>query len=186
MTIPVVNWAKDHWSTFAYIETCCVDHKGQIDFRRMRMDGNEFPTRCASGRLEPGHTDMDCADDMEKAGLLVNYGTWANPVFKLTTLGQEVASALRAHTADGGAFVFFCPHKRLQDKMLKNQGLKLFQVTVVRREHKYQRVTLTVDCELSARREAEELLEHDDAWEGIEVQPDDVEIQAISCEPQDE
>lgn len=37
-TIPMNKWGKDHWTTFAYVETCCVDRRGVIDFQRMRCN----------------------------------------------------------------------------------------------------------------------------------------------------
>lgn len=36
-------FGKDHWSTFAYIETRCVDHKGVPDRNHMRTDRDRHP-----------------------------------------------------------------------------------------------------------------------------------------------
>lgn len=41
--VPVEKFGKDHWSTFAYIETCCVDNKGQLDKSKMRTNIQKHP-----------------------------------------------------------------------------------------------------------------------------------------------
>lgn len=118
------QFGKDHWSTFAYIETLCVDFKGVPDLRRMRCDidrhpglrsnsigsttsTQKYPTRLAGGIDKHDHDDWDCADDLEAAGLIHQNGTGINPVFQLTPEGVQVASALRAHKAAGGVFSTF-------------------------------------------------------------------------------
>lgn len=123
------EFGKDHWSTFAYIETCCVDHKGIIEFSRMRTNEKTHPfykdarscsfpwaesngTRLKSyfqdnSLIDPEHDDWDCIDDLIDAGLLEWNGTGANPVFKLTKLGIKVAAKLREHKANGGYFANF-------------------------------------------------------------------------------
>lgn len=41
--VPVEKFGKDHWSTFAYIETRCVDYKGVPDRDHMRCDVDRHP-----------------------------------------------------------------------------------------------------------------------------------------------
>ena len=52
--IPMNRFGKDHWSTFAYVETCCVDanvgeHMGKLQHSRMRSNGNTHPLLNANG-----------------------------------------------------------------------------------------------------------------------------------------
>lgn len=93
-SVPPVDparFGKDHWSTFAYIETRTVDHKGTIEHDHMRCDadrhpflalvgrralvstvalaGRKYPTFAKGGEIED-HDDYDCLDDLRAAGLL--------------------------------------------------------------------------------------------------------------------
>lgn len=122
--IKMDRWGKDHWSTFAYVETLAVDHKGvaQPDRTRMRtnekthphlvghlsgnMGGSEYPTRLKDNELI-GHDDWDCIFDAVKEGLLKDVGTGTNPAFSLTKLGMKVAALLRQHKMQGGVFHTF-------------------------------------------------------------------------------
>lgn len=120
--IPIEKWGKDHWSTFAYLETRCVDHKGEIERRHMRCDSDrhpqfahmpsemeqKYPTRYKDGELAD-HDDWDCLDDCELVGLVENKGTGLHRVYKLTALGRMVAAQLRQHKMDGGNFHTFVP-----------------------------------------------------------------------------
>ena len=36
--VPMVQWGKDHWSVFAYLECCAVDNKGIINNQHMRCN----------------------------------------------------------------------------------------------------------------------------------------------------
>lgn len=136
MTISISDFGKDHWSTFAYIETVCVDNHGVPDRERMRcnpkihpgltnqanimfQDQPDYPTRLY-GYFSPGgardesralsdHDDWSCADDLEAAGLIEQHGTGVNPVFKLTSRGSNIAAQLRAYKAGGGSFASFVP-----------------------------------------------------------------------------
>ncbi len=124
MTVPIAQFGKDHWSTLAYIETRCVDHRGIPNRDHMRVDvdrhpqfGNrvsqssdqKHPTRLKDGKL-PDHDDWDCVDDLIDHGLLEWGGTGVNPVFHLTETGQKIVGALRKHKAKGGTFANFEPH----------------------------------------------------------------------------
>lgn len=85
--VPMNLWGRDHWSTLAYIETRCVDHRGEIRPANMRTntgrhplfgarglgpgDGSKYPTRCNDGSELSDHDDWDCLNDMRLAGLIV-------------------------------------------------------------------------------------------------------------------
>lgn len=122
-TVKPEQFGQDHWSTLAYIETCCVDNDGKVALERMRCNPkthpglavgryslrtwkNSWSTRIQNGVVK-GHDDHDCAEDMEKAGLLFNVGTGINPAFKLTDEGWRVVAALRQHKATGGRYADF-------------------------------------------------------------------------------
>ena len=118
--VEVEKFGKDHWSTFAYIETRCVDHKGYPDRRHMRCDMDrhpahvhlvdpkmaaaKYPTILKGGIELPDHDDWDCLDDCEAAGLLESHGTGLHPFYKLTKEGNRIAGLLREHKASGGTF----------------------------------------------------------------------------------
>ena len=117
-TPSMASFGKDHWSTFAYIETRCVDHKGLPKREHMRCHAGRHPlqdhghghspTRLKNGEIH-NHDDWDCLDDCEREGLLNNLGSAANPYFVMTAKGHEVASQLRAHKAAGRNFCDFTP-----------------------------------------------------------------------------
>lgn len=122
--ISMEKWGKDHWSTFAYIETLAVDNGGFAipEHQRMRTNekihphlvgtslgnsgGSQYPTRLKDGEIQ-GHDDWDCLDDAIEEGLLVDVGTGLNRCYKLTKYGQKVASALRTHKQEGKTFTEF-------------------------------------------------------------------------------
>lgn len=121
--IPPSRWGRDHWSTFAYVETCCVDHGGRLAIRRMRCHprvhrllahegsgGHCPPTRLADGAEVERHDDWSCVEDAVAADLLsmddegaVTRTRPKSPRFTLTSRGLQVAASLRAHLAAGGA-----------------------------------------------------------------------------------
>jgi hypothetical protein len=114
------TFGQDHWSTFGYIETRIVDHRGVPDLRHMRCDkdrhpfkahveGPTPPTRLRDGTELPDHDDWDCLDDLVLAGLLESTGTAVNPTFKLTDEGHRIAALLRKHKGSGGSFSTFAP-----------------------------------------------------------------------------
>ncbi len=114
-------FGKDHWSIFAYTETCCVDNMGRLDIRRLRINETkrpirsnglgwkpEYGTRIKGGNIpDSAHDDWDCLEDLEEVGLLELIGTMINPVFRLTKEGLKVAAKLRAYKANGGRFAEF-------------------------------------------------------------------------------
>lgn len=129
-SVPMERWGKDHWSTFAYLETRVVDGKGKIDNARMRcnarlhrhfavvspfgalQDGSKYPTRAKDGDIE-NHDDWSCLEDMVAAGLVRAFfqRTKYGEVFgdcrarvELTELGQKIAAQLRVYKAAGGNY----------------------------------------------------------------------------------
>lgn len=124
--IPIEMWGKDHWSTFAYIETRCVDYRGIPELCRMRCDQDihpalrdgrmpavlakkKYPTRLKHGGTVDDHDDWSCTEDMEAFDLLEQRGTGIHQIFVLTEKGKDIAAQLRAHKMDGGSFVSFNP-----------------------------------------------------------------------------
>ena len=115
------DFGKDHWSTFAYAECCCVDNRGMLDNRRLRVNENkrpirsnghgwspEYGTRLKGGLIpDPSHDDIDCLDDLESNGLIEQIGTLINPVVRITDKGAKMASLLRIHKSKGGQFSTF-------------------------------------------------------------------------------
>ena len=130
--IPVDQFAKDHWSTFAYVESCCVDSRdkmGLLDARRMRCNSERHPllsagicwddkysTRLkgfdssvetdksfANGTLVKGHDDWDCLDDLENAGLIEIISLTQRAVI-MTKKGFKASASLRQFKAEGGNF----------------------------------------------------------------------------------
>lgn len=127
--VPVARWGKDHWSTFVYIETRCVDYKGELNKQHMRtkrdkhpdLEGDaqkrfslaykEYPTQLKNYFEDPtdcldDHDDWDCIEDMIAAGLVEkidNDDLW----YRLTTEGRRIASLIRQHKAQGNNFASF-------------------------------------------------------------------------------
>ena len=127
--IPIEQFAKDHWSMFAYLETRCVDHGGEIDAERIRVNGSRHPgmvgdrlggsghawrpdygTKKKDGTRVDDHDDVDCLDDLEEAGLIIDMisGMGQGCVI-LTDLGKRIAAELRKHKMEGGNFSGFAP-----------------------------------------------------------------------------
>ena len=126
MKVGIKQFGKDHWSTFVYIETRCVDHKGIIENDKMRTDidrhlfkaGNtnfefsqniKYPTILKGGIELQDHDDWDCVDDLIITGLLKNKGTKMTPVFEITDLGWEIVKQLRRHRSNGNTWDTFIP-----------------------------------------------------------------------------
>lgn len=116
LVVPMNRFGKDHWSIFAYAETCTVDDDGYLDARRLRKDGSKYPSFIKEGQ-QPDHSDIDCLNDLEAAGFLVfaRASTIRRGLIDLTyhvtltPLGQAVAAQLRQHKANGGQFSAFSP-----------------------------------------------------------------------------
>lgn len=117
MITPIERFGKDHWSLLAYIETCCVDHAGRIDYRRIRVNPNTHPM-LAIGQFSPrkweptystilndstliyGHDDVDCLDDLEKAGM-ITIDSVVNGLVALSPLGIQISAMLRKWKIEG-------------------------------------------------------------------------------------
>lgn len=124
-SVPMEKWGKDHWTTFAYLETCAVDDGGQIDHERMRCDkdrhpglanmacnssyAKKYPTRLNDGTNVDNHDDWDCFEDLIAMGLVTWEGTGLYPFVKFTDNGLSLAARLRAHKAAGGLYSKFNP-----------------------------------------------------------------------------
>ena len=98
--IPEDLWGRDHISTLLYVETRCVDQRGKLCLEHLRKDGYKYSTRLANGVHLVGHTDLNCIDDFETAGLIENRGTGINPLLKMTDKGWEKAHTLRRERAE--------------------------------------------------------------------------------------
>lgn len=124
-------WGKDHFSTFAYLETRAVDYGGLVDNKHMRcnprihrelanvspggvIDGGEYPTRLKDSELK-NHDDWSCVEDMVINGLVKifarrkNDKQFDNTQIKVEFLerGSDLAADLREHKQDGGSFSNF-------------------------------------------------------------------------------
>jgi hypothetical protein len=117
MGVPIEDFGRDHWSTFAYIETRVVDYRGVPDKRHLRCnharhplfaheggDAAKYPTRMKLNKQLFEHDDWDCLDDLEDVGLIENVGSGVNRVYALTDLGRSAGSLLRAHKGQGGKY----------------------------------------------------------------------------------
>ena len=131
-TVAMADYGKDHWSLLAYLETVVTDHKGQVDFVRLRCNPARHPHQVghrsasyhwsvAHGTRLKGffrtqgqpdlerqltqHDDFDCMVDLEEGGLIIATGLFDSVV--LTPLGREVANKLREHKAAGNEFATF-------------------------------------------------------------------------------
>jgi len=60
----------------------------------------------AAGVQIAGHDDWDCLDDLDDTGL-IEIISRVNGFVKMTKVGLAMASALREHKANGGAFASF-------------------------------------------------------------------------------
>ena len=127
--IPISEWGKDHWSTFAYFETRAVDGKGIINNNKMRcdprlhrafaniynggvIDGSKYPTYLKDRDLE-NHDDWSCLEDMVAVGLIRSWQQrkysermvgFAEAKVELTPAGYKVIALLRRHKSSGGGF----------------------------------------------------------------------------------
>ncbi len=122
----IKDFGKDHWSVFAYAETCCVDNQGRMALARLRVNGSvhpvgsgmmisrpqwkpEYGTRIKDGSIpDLNHDDFDCLEALGVAWLLVT-GTLVNPHATLTDKGRMVAAELRQFKSSGGQFRDFAP-----------------------------------------------------------------------------
>lgn len=112
-TVPMEQWARDHWSTLAYIGLQIVNEAGKVDRRRMRCDvdlhpgfahsgsyGKKYPTRLKDGTERERHDDWSCVDDFIDHGLVEWNGTGINPVFTFTDDGWALWYEFQKHIAE--------------------------------------------------------------------------------------
>lgn len=135
--IPMSQWSKDHWSTFAYVEHVMVETAGfQIGFDgRMKSNRRNFrilkedcpkpkrPSACSlgvvmdlkystvikNGQQIHNHDDWHCVQDMAAEGLFTVTHFEPKDILHLSDKGQQIASQLRQHKASGGSFKDFAP-----------------------------------------------------------------------------
>ncbi len=97
--VPAESFGRDHASLLLYLETRVVDHEGRVDVQHLRKRG---PARLRGGmETESDHSDRECLEDLEAAGLVENNGTGLQPIVKLTDRGWIAAHRLRRMRADG-------------------------------------------------------------------------------------
>jgi len=119
--IPIEQWGRDHWSTFAYCESRVVNYAGKLHNPHMRCTprvhrefmhrgstGN-YPTVLAGNVKLEKHDDWSCLEDMCAAGLL---RAWFNTLgctfgggkakIELTADGHHYIAKLRRHKESDG------------------------------------------------------------------------------------
>lgn len=134
---PVASFGKDHWSVFAYIETCCVEGKdgvGKLSMGRMRANENTHPLLAVNatvakwqpawgtrlfgffaaeqGSPERAALQLSSHDDWDclddlAAAGFVEILSMTNGFVRMTPAGLKVSAALREHKATGGVFAHF-------------------------------------------------------------------------------
>lgn len=114
-TTPMSQWGKDHWSLLAYVETRCVEYKGQLDRKHLSLDGKKYPLRLNNG-IAKGKNELDALKDLQNEGLIL-IENFASLEVRMTDLGNDMAAQLRKHKAAGGQFADF--NKLDRQKMLK-------------------------------------------------------------------
>ena len=137
--VPMKFWGKDHWSTFAYMDTRCVDYIGVPNAEHLRVDGDrhpafangawrstggkKYPTLLKGGKRLADHDDWDCIDDLIAAGLLEWEGTDIHPVFKRTPKGRRYADLVREHKVNKGRFANFNPPIEIEKMDITHVGV---------------------------------------------------------------
>lgn len=94
--VPMVRWGKDHWTTFLYVEACCVDYRGMLDHDRMRCDRRRHHAfYCAKRRTTAFGSDADGAryPTRLKSERPLSNGTW--DTVDLTGHDDYLADAIR-------------------------------------------------------------------------------------------
>jgi hypothetical protein len=135
--VPIEDWGRDHWSTFAYAETCIVDQQ-PLSRDRLRCHSERRPHllgptvarfgMSATNRWKPEWgtrlkgffnggkndksrqlSDHDDWDCLEdmEAAGLLEIVSVINAIVVFTDKGIALAAHLRAHKARGGTFSNF-------------------------------------------------------------------------------
>lgn len=106
-------FGKDHWSLLLYLHTIESNDIGisEIDFKRLRVKQRDgwkpyHGTILRGGEVALDHDDIDCLDDLEKAGFIVIFSI-INGYFTFTHRGVEIAEKLKEHKSKGGGFSDF-------------------------------------------------------------------------------
>lgn len=118
--IPVADWGRDHWTTFAYLAHVIVNEQGQPNILKMRCDRDlhpvlagshvmrsqkKYPTQLrrnpdGTRRLQEDHDDWSCCEDFAEVGLVEEIGTGTHPVYRFTELGWKLWFDFQRHIAD--------------------------------------------------------------------------------------
>jgi hypothetical protein len=129
--IPMDKFYRDHWSLLSYLETCCVDNIGQINFDRIRVNPATHAI-VAGGRMAgyrwtpdwgtslagitlPQHDDIDCMEDLEAAGL-IHIHSLVNGIVQMTLDGIDIAQQLRKWKANKKQYRDFKPQAIIRQK----------------------------------------------------------------------
>lgn len=118
----IKTFGKDHWSLLGFIYTQVVEKKNLLDLRRLRINAPKrgysntvssnwepsYGTKITDGSIpDPNHDDIDCLNDLENSGLVINKFTDLNPIVELTKFGFTISEKLNRHLAEGGTFSNF-------------------------------------------------------------------------------
>ncbi len=119
------RWGKDHWTTFAYLCQCVIDHGGILDADKMRTDrdihpveysakrhqsmlieGARYPTRLNDGESIVGHDDWSCVKDFIEDGLVTRIFLENHKLdrFELTDEGWLLWFEFQMHIANNRAW----------------------------------------------------------------------------------
>lgn len=93
-------WGKDHWSLLLYIESCVVDHKGELDLDRIGKDGDAYPVRLNNDTIVPGKSELDCLEDLEKHGFITIH-SFQELIVDLTDKGWRHTFQMRRNRSAG-------------------------------------------------------------------------------------
>lgn len=135
--IPIEEWGKDHWSTFAYLETCVVDQQ-PLSRDRLRCNSERRPHLMGPTVVRFGMSEINrwkpewgtklkgyfTPEGNDKSRQLSDHDDWdcledmeaaglieimsvVNAIVVLTEKGIALAAHLRAHKARGGHFATF-------------------------------------------------------------------------------
>lgn len=102
------DWGKDHFTVLLYAEDEATNNAGEMDPQKLRGQCRDrhghgdllpiYPTRLRDGREVQDYDDLDCLDDLERAGLLWHTGA-PNYLVSISPDGALLAMHLRQQKA---------------------------------------------------------------------------------------
>ena len=112
------EFGQDHFSLLMYVEVRCVDHRGKLDMRHLAVNTDRHPfvirhdlqmmpendkieIRLADGKIAKDYDEVDCLEDLEHHGIVLNKGTDLNRIYEMTDFGFRIAHDLRRWKACG-------------------------------------------------------------------------------------